>query len=199
MRVAMPTTEDQAPPTKATLVLWVVLAMLTAAGLLFAVLVGRDNDGVAEASRTNPPATSKPSPTSTSIAPQTELVTRLREILRRREVAYRTRDPEILREIYTVDCPCLESDSNAIHELRSEGYVWIGGETSIRVRRVERVTDRMWIIVATFNSRALRVETGSGRLVRSEPAGSDLFQFVLAKPTGSNQWLLGRASSYKDG
>jgi hypothetical protein len=140
-----------------------------------------------------------PALTTTSIDPQTELVDRLREILARREAAYDHRDPEILKEIYTVDCPCLKSDSNAIRELISEDYIWVGGETSIDVQRLERVTERMWIIVADFTSEALRIEKESGRLVRTEPRGSDLFQFVLARPIGSNQWLLGRASAYENG
>ena len=67
-------------------------------------------------------------------------------------------------EIYTVDCPCMKSDSNAIRELVSEDYVWVGGETSVRVRRLERVTSRMWIIVADFTSEPLRIETKFGRL-----------------------------------
>jgi hypothetical protein len=114
-------------------------------------------------------------------------------------MAYRKRDPELLREIYTVDCPCLESDSNAIRELIREDYVWVGGETSIRVRSSKQVTESMWIIIADFSSEPLRIQTVSGRTVRNEPGGSDLFQFVLAKPSGSTQWLLGRATSYKDG
>jgi hypothetical protein len=178
---------------------WILITALVAASLLLAVLVTRDDDGAAEATRTDlsvPPASSQ---TTTNFDPQTELVTRLREILSQREEAYRKRDPEILKNIYTVDCPCLESDSKAIRELLSKGYIWVGGQTSIRARRMERVTNRMWIVVATFDSESLRIETESGRLVRTEPRGSDLFQFVLAKPAGSNQWLLGRASSYKDG
>jgi hypothetical protein len=137
--------------------------------------------------------------TTTSISLETELVARLREILATREAAYGKRDPKILDSIYTSDCPCLESDSSAIRELVSEGYVWVGGGTSVDVRRLERVSARMWIIVADFTSEALRIETESGRLVRSEPRGSDLFQFVLARPTGSTQWLLGRATSYEKG
>jgi hypothetical protein len=160
----------------------------------------RDNDR-----STKPPADegsdapTLQAPTTTSIDPQTELVDRLEEILARREAAYDQRDPDILKEIYTVDCPCLKSDYNAIRELISEDYVWVGGETSIDVRRLEQVTERMWIIVADFTSEALRIETESGRLVRAEPRGSDLFQFVLARPMGSTQWLLGRASSYESG
>ena len=98
-----------------------------------------------------------------------------------------------------MDCPCLESDSNAIRELIREDYVWVGGETSIRVRSSELVTEKMWIIIADFSSEPLRIQTESGRAVRNEPRGSNLFQFVLAKPPGSTQWLLGRATSYETG
>ena len=178
--------------------LLVLLIAGIAAGLLFVVLATRD-DRSADASGTGPSSLPASAGTTTSIDPEAEVVSRLQEILRRRQAAYRERDPELLKEIYTVDCPCLESDSNAIRELLSEGYVWVGGETSIRVRRLERVNNRMWLVIATFKSESLRIETESGRLVRSEPRGSDLFQFVLAKPVGSDQWLLGRASSYKDG
>ena len=170
-------------------------------GLVIAAFVVSKNDRAAKASGVpvvDPPPTSA-SPLSTSVDEQTELVSRLREILAIREQAYHKRNPELLKEIYAVDCPCLASDTNAIHELISANYTWIGGEASIRVRRTERVTARMWMIIADFSSEPLRVETQSGRLIRSEPRGRDLFQFVLAKPTRSTQWLLGRASSYKDG
>ena len=186
-------------PLRAIRGLAAVAAVLVVSALVFAFVI-RDNDR-----NTKPDAdqgtvaTTLPAPNTTIIDPQTELVNRLNEILARREVAYDQRDPEILGEIYTVDCPCLKSDSNAIRELINEDYVWIGGGASIDVRRLERVTDRMWIIVADFTSEALRIETESGHLVRSEPRGSDLFQFVLARPVGSTQWLLGRASSYENG
>jgi hypothetical protein len=167
--------------------------------LAFVVTRNDNGDGKATAERGDVVATTTPTPTTAGIDPQTELVTRLREILARREAAYYKRNPEILREIYTVDCPCLKSDFNAIRELVREDYVWVGGETSIDVRSLDRVSARMWIVVARFTSEALRMETESGRLVRAEPRGSDLFQFLLAKPTGSTQWLLGRASSYEKG
>jgi hypothetical protein len=174
------------------------IAVLVAVGLI-AVLVARDDEEtVATAPAQSAAITTTQAPTTT-VQLQTELVSRLREILHVREAAYRERDSERLTGVYTVDCPCLESDSNAIRELLSERYVWVGGSTSIQVRRLERVTNRQWIIIATFKSESLRIETESGRLVRSEPAGSELFQFVLAKPQQSDQWLLGRASSYKDG
>jgi hypothetical protein len=183
-------------------VLRVALALLTilaTGGLLFAMLAVRDDDGATGAPRSD---ASDPSPslrTTTTVDLEDELVARLKEILADRGVAYQKRDPDILREIYTVDCPCLESDSNAIRELIREDYIWVGGETSIQVRRSERVSERMWTIVADFSSAALKIQTESGRTVRNEPQGSDLFQFVLAKPPGSGQWLLGRATRYEDG
>lgn len=174
------------------------IAALVAVGLLVAVLMTRDNEAPS-ALPTEPPAAPSTIAPTTTANPQTELVTRLREILRERQRAYQERDAELLSTIYTIDCPCLESDTNAIRELRSNRYVWVGGASSIRVRRLERVTNRQWLIVGSFSSEPLRIETESGRLVRSEPGGSELFQFVLAKPLGSDRWLLGRASSYNKG
>jgi hypothetical protein len=176
-------------------------ATLVLVALVFSLVVFRDDGGntrksYAEGSIS---ATTVPARTTTSINPETELVARLKEILARREAAYDQRDPEILKKIYTSDCPCLKSDSNAIRELISEDYVWVGGETTIDVRRLERVSTRMWIVIADFTSEALRIETESGQLVRTEPRGSDLFQFVLAIPIGSTQWLLGRATSFESG
>lgn len=176
---------------------WILLAVLATLGSVLAVRSIRDGDTKDQASGSGKPEPTLVGPTTTSSDQRTELVARLEEVLSKREIAYKKRDPEILREIYTVDCPCLKSDSNAIRELQTENYKWIGGETSIKVRRLERVTDRMWLLVADFTSEPLRIETETGRTVRVEPRGSDLFQFVLAMPTGSNQWLLGRATSYK--
>lgn len=178
---------------------WMIFAILALGGLLFTFFVARNDDEVANGSGSDvrdPPSSSQ---TATTVDEKEELVSRLEEILAIREQAYRSRDPRILDEIYTVDCPCRKSDSNAIRELIKENYVWVGGETSIRVRRAERVNERMWIIVADFRSDALRIETESGRLIRSESQGQDLFEFVLAKPVGSTRWLLGRASAFEDG
>jgi hypothetical protein len=176
-----------------------VLAILSIGALLFTVLTMRDDDRATGSPRSDALDPYLSMQTTTTVGPEAELISRLREILADREAAYRKRDPKLLREIYTEDCPCLESDSNAIRELIRENYVWVGGETSIRVRSSKRVTERMWIIVADFSSESLRIQTDSGRTVRSEPRGSDLFQFVLAKPSGSTQWFLGRATSYEDG
>ena len=178
---------------------WLALGTLVGIGLLVAVVITRQSDKLPTATTSNALGTASSAQTTTTLGERDELVDRLKEILSKREEAYRERNIKTLQEIYTSDCPCLESDSNAIHELRKKGYVWVGGETSIRVRRLEQVSPRMWTIVADFTSAPLRIETESGRLVRSEPSGTDLFQFVLAMPTGSEEWLLGRASSYRGG
>lgn len=185
--------------SKALRAAWILVAMLVIAGLAFTVFGVRNDGGPAKSSQgevVDSPSTSR---TTANIDEQTELVSRLKEILAERRRAYRIRDPKVLEGIYTVDCPCLESDTNAIRELINEDYVWVGGETSIQVRRTEQVAARMWTIIADFSSEPLRIETRSGGLVRKEPEDRRLFQFVLAKPTGFSQWLLGRASSYKDG
>jgi hypothetical protein len=137
---------------------------------------------------------SLPAQTATTEAKSTEhdeILSRLREILRVREDAYRFRNPEMLRSIYSEDCPCLASDQNAIDELLRLEHRWTGIATSIEVRSVKRIDERIWVVVALFRSNALRVETRSGGLVRLEPAGNDLFQFTLVKPQDTQQWLLG--------
>jgi hypothetical protein len=194
-----PVTASEPQRAKALRRVWVLIALLAIGSLLIGILVIPDNNGSDAASRNSEPDVTAFSETTTSADPRTELVSRLEEILARRGLAYQSRDPGILKEIYTIDCPCMKSDSSAIRELLSENYNWIGGETSVKVRRLQRVTERMWILIADFTSEQLRVETESGRTVRIEPRGSEVFQFVLARPVGSSQWLLGRASSYESG
>jgi hypothetical protein len=145
------------------------------------------------------PSSTAAIPTSTTLDTRTELTQRLVEILKIRDKAFQTRDRQSLKDIYTVDCPCLEGDGNAIQELIDNDYHIVGGATSIRVRRVSSASARLWLIVADFRSAPLRVETKDGKLIREEPGGSELFQFALSKPNGSHEWLLGRATAYRDG
>jgi hypothetical protein len=170
-----------------------------AVGLLIAVLMTRGDDDVAGALPNEPPALPTTVGTITTVDARTEVVARLREILRIRDRAFHDRNGDLLSDIYTVDCPCMEGDRNAIQDLSSKDYRLIGGQTSIRVHRVDRVNERLWLVIADFRSAPLQIETAGGRLVRQEPAGSELYQFALAKPVGGSQWLLGRATSYRDG
>jgi hypothetical protein len=187
-------------PSRRGLVVASTVAAFITVGLLVAVLTTRADDEVAGALPNEPPAAPITVVTTTStVDARTEVVARLREILRIRDKAFHDRNGDLLSDIYTVDCPCLEGDGNAIQELSSKEYRLIGGATSIRVRRVQRVNERLWLVIADFRSAPLRVETAGGTLVRQEPAGSELHQFALAKPVGGSKWLLGRATSYRDG
>jgi hypothetical protein len=178
---------NDSPPGSRLLIALGVAASVLSAVFLWAVLKGHGNG------TKNLPEYS-PLPTATSgraVTSRSEIVSRLERILQSREAAYRLRNPELLREIYSADCPCLESDERAINELIQLDRKWSGIATSINVRDAQMVTDRAWIVVAEFNSDSLRIETEGGKLVDAEPAGSDLLEFTLIKPLGSHQWLLG--------
>jgi hypothetical protein len=93
----------------------------------------------------------------------------------------------------------MASDQSAIEELLDNGHVWDGISTSIEVRSVIRVNERMWLVVALFRSGVLSIKTEHGKPIRIEPAGSDLFEFTLVKPNDGTSWLLGLASMLDGG
>jgi hypothetical protein len=172
-------------------------AILLVAALLTAVLLSREED----AERTAPTvrqSSANASTTSTTLEARAEVIERLREILEVRDKAFHERDAKVLEDVYTVDCPCLEGDRNAINELTANNYHIVGGTTSIEIRRANQVNVRLWLVIADFRSAPLRIEAQDNRLVREEAGGSDLFQFALSKPAGSNEWLLGGATAYRD-
>jgi hypothetical protein len=123
-----------------------------------------------------------------------EVVSRLQEIMRIRDSAYRSRSLEMLSTVYSSDCPCLSSDKRAIKELRAQHLVWEGISTSIDARSETRVNNRVWIINALFRFDAIRVKTESGSLVRTEPSGIDLLRFALVRPSNTHSWVLGVVS-----
>jgi hypothetical protein len=165
--------------------------------LLGTVVLSRDDNVGAGASIPTQSSVDS-TPTTTTLDTRTEVIGRLRKILGIRDKAFRERDVKALEKIYTVDCPCLEGDRNAIEELVANNYHMVGGATSIRVRQASQVSARLWLVVADFRSAPLRIEADDKRLIREEPGGSDLFQFALAKPAGSSEWFLGRATAYGD-
>jgi hypothetical protein len=167
-----------------------VISLLPVVLLSRVLLTGEDD----EVQVSKAPASASSRAVIVPTRPQDEVVHRLREILRIREEAYRSRNSDLLHSIYSIDCPCLQNEERAITGLLDRGYVWDGISTSLDVRSVKKVNSRMWIILARFSSKALRIETESGKLVRQEQAGIDLFEFTLVKPRETEQWLLGRAS-----
>jgi hypothetical protein len=167
-----------------------LLASVVSVAFLTSVFTTRDRDLNVVPGRS--PSSSAAS--SSTISPADEVVSRLREILRIREEAYRSRSAEMLTTIYSTDCPCMASDQRAIEELVDYGQEWDGISTSIRVRSVNRINERLWLVVAFFRSGVLSIKTEHGKLIRIEPAGGDLFEFTLVKPNEGTNWLLGQAS-----
>jgi hypothetical protein len=163
------------------------IAFLMSGILLFTVVNGHSTNVEHEPA----PLPALTATTEARFTQRGEVASRLRTILQVREDAYRFRNAEMLRDIYSDDCPCLASDEEAINELLRNGHRWTGIRTSIQVRSAKRVDKRIWVVVAMFRSNVLRIETKTGELVRIEPAGSDLFQFTLVRPQDSQQWVLG--------
>jgi hypothetical protein len=188
----MPLGDHLAPSSTARPLITIGLAASLAAALFAIISVTGEDDKRAlttpESLASSSSAAARPTTT------QRQLVSRLREILQIREAAYRSRNPDLLRSIYSSDCPCLASDEKAIYELLQRAYMWDGIETSIEIRRVTKLHERLWTVTALFRSETLRIETENGKLIRKEPAGIDLFEFTLVKPRYSHRWLLGRAS-----
>jgi hypothetical protein len=175
--------------------LWlVVLLVLMASVIIVGAVISRADD---ESSSPSPLMTNVPDSetTATTISPQAEVTSRLREILSTRDRALVARNAALLGRIYTVDCSCLKVGRALITQLRKERIVWKGVETSIAIRSSEEVNDRLWIIVATVRTPPVRVETESGRLVRVVPPEQNVVRFALARPRNEEEWLLGHASN----
>jgi hypothetical protein len=134
------------------------------------------------------------SPTTTTIDTETEVVARLREILRVRDRALETRNASLLSSIYTVDCPCLQGDRDAIRQLKQRHEIWRGVSTSISIENLEQVNDRLWIVNALFVAAPFQVENESGDPIRTTPGERNLTRFALARPVGHEEWLLGHVS-----
>jgi hypothetical protein len=130
--------------------------------------------------------------TATTIGEEDKVVARLREILRVRDRAYRNRDVGLLRKVYAHDCPCLRGDEGAIEQLLKDDAVWVGSSTSVRIRKVNKESDRLWIVEAIFTGSPFRIETESGTLIRAVEEQEELFRFALVK-TADQRLLLGIA------
>jgi hypothetical protein len=149
------------------------------------------------------PATSTISPTTDSLAPppatkgpdsSTEVVTRLQEILRVRERAFRDRNPALFEEIYSSDCPCLPAGRNAIAALKREHIIWRERSILVQIKSARKISDRLWEVMAVFRSEPFRIETEKGELVREAPAERLRYRFLLVRALDTKTWQLGSAS-----
>jgi len=170
-----------------------VLALLLTGGIgTFLATRGSDETPPQSA----PPPTGPPTATAppTSIDERAEVVARLREIFRIRDEAYAGRNVIPLTQIYASDCPCLKSDMQIIQQMKTMGVIWEGVSTSIEVQKAERVNARLWILTTIVTGAPFRIEKESGQLIREVGKGSDLVRFILTKPSGHQDWLLGKGS-----
>jgi hypothetical protein len=91
-----------------------------------------------------------------------------------RDRALVARDAQLLSDVYTIDCECLEDGKALIQQLRKQNVVWKGVKTKIDIRSAEEVNDRLWIVIATVGTPSVRIETEAGRLVRIVPPERNL-------------------------
>jgi hypothetical protein len=194
-----PPPTSRGPAHHAAWVAAIAIALLVVVAVA-AVLVTR-GDGQAAGSPSPTPSSPQPtaSPTTTTIDPQTEVVARLREILRVRDQALLKRNANLLDDIYTVDCNCLQDGRTAIRRLRQERIFWKGLSTRLTVQQIERVNDRLWVITGVLSTAAVRIENELGALVRLIPPERNRLRFALAKPLDVNAWLLGHVSLLNEG
>jgi hypothetical protein len=111
--------------------------------------------------------------------------------------AFARRDASLFDQVYSDDCPCLKAGRDAIAALLMENVVWKGRSVSILVQSIQRINDQLWEVVAVFASRPFRIETEDGALIRRAPAERIRYRFLLFRPIGGEQWLLGNASVLK--
>jgi hypothetical protein len=186
--------ESSGPPSRARRRAFTVAALL--GGLAIAVVIimlTSQSDSSGRDSAAAQPSSSLTA-TTTSLAENDVVVSRLRDILEERDRAYRERDVELLKKVYAADCPCLRGDGDAIKQLLKDDAVWIGASTSVRVKKLEKVNDRVWVVVAEFVASPFRIETESGDLVRAVDGRTELFRFVLARTSANKNLVLGFAA-----
>jgi hypothetical protein len=176
----------------------ILVGLVTGISLIVAIFVLTAQ--VTRSSDRSVSPTTTPSKRETTAAPHSttdtrnEVLARFKLIFRIRDQAIRTRNPLLLEDIYTVDCPCLKGDQQLIRQLRQQGLVWRGVKVSLDVQEVERVNDRLWTASAVVTTSPFNIVTESGVVVRKVPEGRELSRFALSKPVGRSDWLLGQAS-----
>jgi hypothetical protein len=178
-------------------------AAITVALLVVAVAAVLATRGDDQPAGSLPPVSSSSSPpaaaaTTTTINARTEVVARLKEILKVREEAFAKRDASLFDQVYSDDCPCLKAGRDAIAALVKENVVWKGRSISLLIQSIDEVNDQLWEVVAVFTSKPFRIETEAGALVRSAPAERIRYRFLLFRPAKGAQWVLGNASVLKD-
>ena len=154
---ALPSASRRGPVAVVLFVL--VLALLVAVG----AVVSRSEEATSFAPSSSGPAGSA-STATIAVVKKTEITSRLREILKVRDRALQARDAQLLSDIYTIDCKCLEDGRALIRQLRKENVVWKGVSTNMTIESTEKVNDRLWIVVATDTNSSCTNRAGGGSI-----------------------------------
>jgi hypothetical protein len=133
-------------------------------------------------------------PTTRAPNSESDVVTRLREILEVREEAFRERDASLFEDVYTSDCACLRAGRDAIAALKKEKVQWRNRSISLEIESARSMNSRLWEVVALFISNSFRIETEEGMLVREVPAERLRYRFLLVRTSEADPWRLGSAS-----
>lgn len=171
-----------------------VMAVLLVWGIFTSIAQLRRSSDDSASRAALPSRTSATTASSSTISTAEEVRARFKEIFRIRDQAIRTRNPLLLDEIYTVDCPCLKGDQQLIRKLRQERLLWRGVKISLDVQDMEKVNNRLWTATALVTTSPFQITTESDVVVRRVPKGREFSRFALARPTGTGDWLLGQAS-----
>ena len=143
----------------------VMTAILVVAIFALTTQLTKSTDGSASPDATQSEPQTKTTSRST-IGTREEVVTRLHQIFRVRDLAIQTRNPLLLDSIYTIDCPCLKGDQQLIRNLRLKRRIWRGVEVSIAVREAERINDRLWTVSAVVTTSSFEITTESSVVLR---------------------------------
>jgi hypothetical protein len=193
-----PTPRPPTPRGPSRRTAWLAAATVALLVVVVIVTVVNRSDEVTGSPAPEPSSPRATAAPTTTIDTQTEVVARLREILRIREEAFANRDSSLFDQIYSNDCPCLRAGRNAIAALVKENVVWKERSVSVLVQSTQSINDRLWEVIALFTSKPFRIETEEGVLIRRVPAERLKYRFLLFRPARGDPWLLGNASVLKD-
>jgi hypothetical protein len=194
MRDIMPVREQYDSATRKKRVLLLLSALLAVVLVGFVALRVVSVDTPAATAPTAIAASSASTETTTVSNSKADVVDRLREILQIRERALTERDASLFEDIYSSNCSCLRAGRNAVAALRREGVLWKDRSISLDVQSTNRISGRLWEVVALFVSSPFRIETEEGKLVRESPAERIRYRFLLVRTSDSEPFRLGAAS-----
>ena len=133
--------EDQHAPSVADgtsrRYLFAVPLMAVVIGAVLFVTTRSDDSGNTSSSSPSGSETTLASTTTRTSDSKNEVVTRLREILKVREQAFRERNAALFEKVYSSDCTCLRAGRDAIAALKKERFCGKTGQFRLKFSQRE--------------------------------------------------------------